>query len=162
GLDVPFALLEEITDASGDALRTALTRLQTAGFLEETKLFPDLEYRFRSALTRDVAYSSLLREQRRSLHARIVDAIDTPFGDRVASWLDRLAHHASRGEVWTKAAMYNQQAGQQAVTRAANEMAVNAFEAALAALGRTEQTRETLVRAIDLRLDLRPPLLQLG
>jgi len=162
GLDVPFALLEEITDASADALRTALTHLQTAGFLEETKLFPDLEYRFRSALTRDVAYSSLLREQRRSLHARIVEAIETRFGDRVASWLDRLAHHASRGEVWTKAAMYNQQAGQQAVTRAANEMAVNAFESALVALGRMEQTRETLVRAIDLRLDLRPPLLQLG
>jgi class 3 adenylate cyclase/tetratricopeptide (TPR) repeat protein len=162
GLDVPFALLEAVTGLSDEGLRRALTHLQAAGFLEETRLFPDLEFRFRTALTRDVAYATLLREQRRALHARIVETIETRFGDRLASWLDQLAHHASRGELWPQAATYNQRVGHRAVARAANEMAVRAFEAALVALGRMEQTRETLARAIDLRLDLRPPLLQLG
>jgi class 3 adenylate cyclase/tetratricopeptide (TPR) repeat protein len=162
GLDVPFALLEAVADLSNEALQNALTNLQAAGFLEETRLFPDLEHRFRTALTRDVAYASLLREQRRGFHARIVEAIETRYGDRLTPWLDQLAYHASRGEVWAKAATYNQQVGQRAVSCAANADAVRAFEAALAALGRMEQTRETRVRAIDLRLDLRPPLLQLG
>ena len=162
GLDVPFALLEAVTDLSGERLRSALAHLQAAGFLEETRLFPDLEYRFRTALTRDVGYESLLREQRRGLHARIVEAIETLYSDRLPSWSDQLAHHALRGEVWPKAEIYNQLVGQRAVARAANAEAVRAFEAALQAVGRLAQTRETLARAIDLRLELRPPLLQLG
>ena len=162
GLDLPFALLEAVTDLSGERLRSALAHLQAAGFLEETRLFPDLEYRFRTALTRDVGYESLLREQRRALHARIVEAIETLYSDRLPSWSDQLAHHALRGEVWPKAEIYNQQVGQRAVARAANSEAVRAFEAALHAVGRLAQTRETLARAIDLRLELRPPLLQLG
>ena len=162
GLDVPFALLETVTDLSGDRLRSALAHLQGAGFLEETRLFPDLEYRFRTALTRDVGYESLLREQRRRLHARIVEAIETLYRDRLPSWIDQLAHHTLRGEVWLKAEMYNQQIGQRAVARAANAEAVRGFEAALQAIGRLAQTHETLARAIDLRLELRPPLLQLG
>ena len=162
GLDVPFALLEAVTDLSGDRLRSGLAHLQGAGFLEETRLFPDLEYRFRTALTRDVGYQSLLREQRRILHARIVEAIETLYHDRLPSWIDQLAHHSLRGEVWRKAEAYNQQVGQRAVARASNAEAVRAFEAALQAVGRLAQTRETLARSIDLRMELRPPLLQLG
>jgi class 3 adenylate cyclase/tetratricopeptide (TPR) repeat protein len=162
GLDVPFALLEAVTDQSGERLRSAMAHLQAAGFLEETRLFPDLEYRFRTALTRDVGYESLLRDQRRALHARIVEAIEALYHDRLPSWIDQLAHHALRGEVWAKAEIYNQQVGQRAVARAANAEAVRAFEAALHAVGGLAQTRETLARAIDLRLELRPPLLQLG
>ncbi len=162
GLDVPQALLEAVTDFPGDTLRGALAHLQTAGFLDEVRLFPDIEFRFKSALTRDVAYASLLREQRRALHARIVQAIEEVYRDRLSSYIDQLAYHATRGEVWAKAAIYNRQVGARAVTRAANLEAVRAFEAALQALGRLPQTREAIERAIDLRLDLRPPLLQLG
>ena len=162
GLDVPFALLEAVTDLSGERLRRALAHLQTAGFLEETRLFPDLEYRFRTALTRDVAYESLLREQRRGLHARIVEAIETLYSDRLPSWTDSLAHHALRGEVWAKAEIYNQQVGRRAVARVSNAEAIRAFEAALQAVGRLAQSPETRARAIDLRLELRPSLLQLG
>jgi class 3 adenylate cyclase/tetratricopeptide (TPR) repeat protein len=162
GLDVPFALLEAVAGLPGEGLRSALAHLQAAGFLEETRLFPDLEYRFRTALARDVAYESLLREQRRALHVRIVEAIETLYSDRLTSWIDQLAHHALRGESWSKAEIYNQQVGQRALARVANAEAVRAFEAALQAVGRLAQTRETLARAIDLRLELRPPLLQLG
>ncbi len=162
GIEVPQALLEAVTELPADTLRAALAHLQTAGFLDETRLFPDLEYRFTNALTRDVAYASLLRDQRRALHARIVDAIETLYRDQLANYIDQLAHHASRGEVWAKAAVYNRQVGARAVGRAANLEAVRSFEAALAALGHLPQSRETIERSIDLRLDLRPPLFQLG
>ncbi len=162
GIEVPQALLEAVAEVPGDTLRRALEHLVASGFLEEARLFPDLEYRFESALTRDVAYASLLREQRRALHARIVPAIETLYGDRLSTSMDALAYHASRGEVWAKAAIYNRQVGARAVARAANLEAVRSFEAALQALGRLPQSRETAEGSIDLRLDLRPPLLQLG
>ncbi len=50
---------------------------QSAEFLYEAGLFPDLEYSFKHALTHEVTYGGLLQERRRELHARIVDAIET-------------------------------------------------------------------------------------
>jgi tetratricopeptide (TPR) repeat protein len=162
GSDVPQALLEAIVDVPAESVARGLASLQSAGFLYEASLFPDVVYRFKSALTRDVAYASLLREQRRVLHARIVDAIERLYHDRRTSHVDQLAFHASRGEVWAKALVYNRQVGARAVLHAANGEAVQAFQDALAALKRLPETRETIEQAIDLRLDLRPPLLQLG
>ncbi len=162
GVEVPQALLEAATGRSGDALAGALAKLRAAGFLSVVGLFPDIELRFGSALMRDVAYESLLREQRRALHARILDALEALYPERLAGHLDQLAHHATRGEVWQKAVLYNHQLGLRAVERAANAEAVRALEASLKALARLPKTRESIERAIDIRLDLRPPLLQLG
>jgi len=162
GSDVPQALLEAVVDVPAENVARALASLQSAGFLYEASLFPDVVYRFKSALTRDVAYASLLREQRRVLHARIVEAIERLYHDRRTSHVDQLGFHASRGEVWAKALVYNRQVGARAVLHAANGEAVQAFQDALAALKRLPETRETIEQAIDLRLDLRPPLLQLG
>jgi tetratricopeptide (TPR) repeat protein len=55
-----------------------------------------------------------------------------------------------------------QEAAAKAVARSANREAVTFLEQALAALGHLAETRETFAQAIDVRLDLRPPLLQLG
>ena len=54
------------------------------------------------------------------------------------------------------------EAGAKATARAANLEAAACFEQALAALAHLPESRETDEQAIDLRLDLRPPLLQLG
>ena len=162
GLDVPQALLEAVTELPGDSLASAISHLQSAGFLDEGGLFPDIEFKFRNALVRDVAYESLLREQRRILHARIVEAIESLYRERLSNHLDQLAYHTIRGEIWDKAEIYNYQVGTRAVARAANEEAVRAFEAALRAIEHLPQTPQTLERAIDCRLNLRPPLLQLG
>jgi len=162
GADVPQALLEATTDAPLHAIGGLLANLQAAGFLLEAVLFPDVVYRFKNALTRDVAYASLLREQRRRLHGRIVEAIEALYHDRQSSLVDQLAYHASRGEEWAKALAYNQQVGTRATLHAANAEAVRAFQDALAALSHLPSTRETLEQAVDIRLELRPPLLQLG
>ena len=51
GKDVPFGLLQAIAELSDDELNRALNRLHTAEFLYEARLFPDLEYTFKHALT---------------------------------------------------------------------------------------------------------------
>ena len=103
GNDVPLALLREIADRSEDELAVTLTRLRAAEFLYEVRLFPEVEYTFKHALTHEVAYASLLHERRRGLHARLVDAIERAYPGRLVEHRDRLAHHAFRGEVWSKA-----------------------------------------------------------
>ena len=143
-------------------MRAELTRLQAAELLYETRLFPDLEYTFKHALTHEVAYQGLLQERRRALHARIAEAIEQLATERVAEQAERLAHHALRGELWDKAVGYLRQAGLRAIARAAYREAVTHLEQALGALGRLPETRETTELTIDLRLDLRNALVPLG
>jgi class 3 adenylate cyclase/tetratricopeptide (TPR) repeat protein len=162
GKDVPFSLLQAITELSDEELRRGLTHLQAAEFLYETSLFPDLEYTFKHALTHEVAYGSLLHERQRALHARIVEAIETLYPDRLIEQVERLAHHAARGEVWAKALTYLRQAGAKADARSANREAASYFEQALTALGHLPDDRETREQAIDLHFDLRNSLAALG
>src|SRR5581483_5891461 len=154
GKDVPYPLLHAIAELPEDALRQGLGRLQMAEFLYETSLFPDLEYTFKHALTHEVAYGSLLRERRRVLHAQIMEAIRTLYADRQAEQVDRLAHHALRGEAWAEAWHYLRQAARRAAARSAHPEAVTYFEQALEVSTRLPQERELIEQAIDLRFDL--------
>jgi class 3 adenylate cyclase/tetratricopeptide (TPR) repeat protein len=162
GKDVPFTLLAAIADVPEPSLRRGLTHLQAAELLHETSLFPYLEYTFKHVLTHEVAYGSLLQDRRRALHARIVEALEAHYPDRLAEQVERLGHHASRGEVWEKAVTYLRQAGAKALARSAYREAVTSFEQALAALHPLPDTRQKVERAIDLRLDLRQSLFPLN
>jgi predicted ATPase len=130
GTEVPWPLLRAIADVPEDALHQGLTRLQAAEFLYETRLFPEHAYTFKHALTQQVAYEMLLQERRRALHAHIVESLEALAGDRVAEQVERLAHHALRGEVWEKALPYLRQAGARALWPSAYREAVVWFEQA--------------------------------
>jgi class 3 adenylate cyclase/tetratricopeptide (TPR) repeat protein len=162
GKDVPLVLLHAVAEAAEDAVQRGLTHLQAAELLYETRLFPDPEYTFKHALTHEVTYGTLLQDRRKTLHARIVGAIERSYPDRLTEHVERLAHHALRGEAWDKALDYFRQAGQKAASRSAHREALRCFEQAREALDHLPESRETLVVGIDLRLDLRHSLLALG
>jgi tetratricopeptide (TPR) repeat protein len=162
GHDVPFPLLQTIAELLEEALHRGLAHLQAAEFLYETCLFPEPEYTFKHALTHEVAYGSLLLERRRALHARIVGALEVIAPERVAEQVERLAHHALRGEVWGAAVAYCRQAGAKVAARSAYREAEAYLEQALLALQHLPETRETREQAIDLRVELRPSLQTLG
>jgi tetratricopeptide (TPR) repeat protein len=162
GTEIPFPLLQAIGEVPEEALHRSLDHLQAAELLYETRLFPEREYAFKHALTHGVTYSGLLQERRRVLHARIVEALEALFPDRLSEQVDRLAHHAIRGEVWDKALAYGRQAGARAAARSAHREAVACFEQALAALAHLPECRYAFEQAIDLRGDLHNALLPLG
>jgi tetratricopeptide (TPR) repeat protein len=162
GHDVPRSLLQVMSDLPEDAIHRGLTHLQTAEFLYETRLFPELEYTFKHALTHEVAYGSLLQERRRTLHAGIVEALERLAPERLNEQVERLAHHALRGEVWDKALLYFRQAGEKAMARSAHREAVGYFEQALSALPQLPEQRDTIEQAIDLRFALRNALFPSG
>ena len=102
GTEVPLALLQAIADMPEEVLYRHLAHLQMAEFLYETRLFPEREYTFTHALTHEVAYSGLLLERRRLLHAHIVEVLEQQHTDRLTEQVERLAHHALRGECGTR------------------------------------------------------------
>ena len=162
GNEIPLPLLQAIAELPEEVLHRGLAHLQAAEFLYETRLFPEREFTFKHALTHEVAYSSLLQERRRGLHARIVEVLEEFAPDHLAEQVDRLAHHAFRGAVWDKALAYGRQAGARAAARSAHREAIACFEQALAALEHLPEYRDTLEQAIDLRFDLRNALMPLG
>jgi class 3 adenylate cyclase/tetratricopeptide (TPR) repeat protein len=162
GKDVPFALLQAIAQQPEEHLLEAIGRLQAAEFLYEAGLFPNLEYTFKHALTHDVTYGSLLQERRRALHARVAEAIEALYRDRLDEQIERLAHHAFRGEAWGKALGYLRAVADKAGTRGALREAVSCLEQGLVAVGHLPETHSTLEQAIDLRLDLQHALFPLG
>jgi len=139
-----------------------LDHLQAAEFLYEASLFPDLEYTFKHALTHEVAYGSVLQDRRRRLHARIVQAIEALYPERLAEQVERLAHHAVRGELHEQAVTYLRQAGLKALTRSAPQDAAAWLEQALGLLGTLPEARSVLEQAFEIRLELRPALTILG
>jgi tetratricopeptide (TPR) repeat protein len=162
GKDVPYSLLETICSLPESELRVTLATLQAAEFVYEVQLFPELEYTFKHALTQEVAYTGLTAERRRALDTAIVAAIERLWAERLGEHVERLAHHAFRGEAWPKAARYLHQAGAKAVQTHANRQAVANFEQALVALSRQPESRETLEALADVEHSMGSSLLVLG
>jgi len=158
GKDVPLALLQAVAEETEDVLHRALGELQATEFLYETRLFPDIEYTFKHALTHEVTYGTLLNDRRRTLHARIVEAIERSYGDRLGEQVDLLAHHAVRGEVWEKAVVYLREAGTKALMRSANTDAVNYLTRGLGVVEALPERGEGERHELALLLALGPAL----
>ncbi len=158
GVIVPVRLLRAVTELPEGDLQFYLTHLQAAEFLYESNLFPELEYTFKHALTNEVAYGALIQDRKLSLHAKVISALESIFGDNLQDHIESLAHHAYRGEVWEKAVGYSWQSGKKASQRSANQEAREFFRTGLRALEHLPQSRANLQQAVDLRLELRNSL----
>ena len=162
GVIIPFGLLRAVADLPDEELRQLLARLQSAEFIYESNLFPELEYSFKHALTNEVAYGALLRERKAHLHAKIVGVLEESTVNNPRDQIESLAHHAFHGELWEKAVDYLRQSGHKAAARSANRAAVDFYDRSLAALEHLPQGIEALRREVDIRLELRNPLFLLG
>ena len=64
-----------VTELSNEELSASLHSLCSAEFLQQQSLYPVAEYRFWHPLTQEVAYGSLLRENRARIHAAVAKAV---------------------------------------------------------------------------------------
>ena len=162
GRDVPAALLQTMFHGSGGDLRRSLAYLQVAELLYESRLFPELEYSFKHALTHEVAYASLLHERRRALHQSVLETLERRQPGQPSEEAERLARHAVGAEAWDKGARYLRQAAQRTIARSSYATAVELLQQAVQALDRLPITDDTQTQAVDVRLDLRVALIPLG
>jgi class 3 adenylate cyclase/tetratricopeptide (TPR) repeat protein len=130
GKEVPFTLLQAIAEEPDDVLRRGLGALQAAEFLYESRLFPDIEYTFRHALTQQVAYESLLAGRRQALHQAAGRSLEAVYADRLDQAYDRLAYHYSRTGNARKAVDYLTRFAEKAAGIDAHADAVAALEEA--------------------------------
>src|SRR5215510_6502027 len=92
---------------------------------------PHATYLFKHALVRDVAYGSLLREQRQQLHFRIAGVLAEHFPTTVEAEPEVIAHHYREAGMADAASTYFERAGDRAVARSAYIEATVHFRAAI-------------------------------
>ena len=154
-----LAAVSRLDDVELDA---ALAGLAAAGLIYRRNLPPDIIYEFKHALVQDAAYQSLLKSTRQNYHRRIASGLEGQFQQTVENEPELLAHHTFEGQVWDKAVSYFRQAGERAAERLALSEARAFFEQALDIIKSLPESEATLENAIDIRLELRPVLRQLG
>jgi len=162
GYEVPFRLLQALAGQSEENLRVSLSELRRGEFLYEAGLFPEQEYRFRHALTHEVAYRSLLQRKRCALHAQVVCAIEEVHAKQLAEHVEVLARHSVRGESWEKAVDYLRQAGAAVFARGSLAHCVERYEQAVGITERLPTNADNLRRSVDIRIRLGSALYPLG
>jgi predicted ATPase len=119
GREFSHALLQAVVRQPKGELQSALDRLVTAGLLFRQGVPPHASYLFKHALVQDAAYGTLLREQRRALHARIAEILESLFADIVERQPELLARHCTEAGLIEKAALRWGKAGQRSLERSA-------------------------------------------
>ncbi|MDX1413244.1 MAG: adenylate/guanylate cyclase domain-containing protein, partial [Candidatus Promineifilaceae bacterium] len=130
-----FRVLEAM-DFVDAALDRYLADLENAELIRKKQLLPELEYIFNHALVQETTYEAMLFRKRRELHARVGQAIEEIFADRLEEFYGVLAYHYARAEEWEKAQEYLFKAGDQAGQVAADAEALAHYQQALAAYER--------------------------
>src|ERR1700730_1368569 len=87
-------------------LAEALEVLPAQEIVQQTKILPELEYSFRHLLTREVAYDTLLHQQRKQLHEAVGMAIERLYPTRTEENASILVHHYSRSRRADKTVQY--------------------------------------------------------
>jgi tetratricopeptide (TPR) repeat protein len=124
GRRVPLLLLDAVAD---EALEVNLPVLVEGGFLDrqDPEISSDTDDRlvFHHALMQDVAYSRLLRRQRRTLHGHVAEAAKELYGEGDDA-IDLLARHLYLADSGAEAIPYLIRAGERAASLFANEEAL--------------------------------------
>ena len=131
GREFSHALLASVVPQPEAGLTSALDRLIAAGLLFRRGVAPHATYLFKHALVQDAAYGTLLREPRRTLHARIAETIDSEFAESAESRPELLARHWTEAGVIEKAADLWGKAGQRSLAQSALVEAVEQLTRAL-------------------------------
>jgi predicted ATPase len=152
GREFSHRLMEIIAGKSQVELETALHRLIDAGLLFRRGVPPDANYTFKHALVQDTAYSTLLREHRRALHAKIAQALETQFADTSERQPELLARHFTDAGLIEKAAGFWGKAGQRSLEQSALAEAVEQLNRALSQIATLPATPTLRRERIKLQL----------
>ena len=131
-----------------------LDRLIAAGLLFRHGTPPYANYLFKHALVQDVAYSTLLREQRRTLHARIAEILESQFAEIAESQPELLARHYTKADLIEKSARLWGKAGQRSQERSALVEAAEQLGQALAQIATLPSTSDLRREQIILQVAL--------
>ena len=154
GREFSYDLLAAIVQRCENELQAAIDRLINAELIFGRGEPPDANFLFKHALVQDAAYGTLLRSQRRELHARIASTLEERLARGIQEEPEILAHHCGHAGLIEKAVSYWQQAGERSKARSAMTEAIVQMRRALDLLSHLPDTPGRQRTETDLQLAL--------
>jgi class 3 adenylate cyclase/predicted ATPase len=154
GREFSHELLASVVPKSEAELGLALDRLIQTGLFFRQGVPPHATYLFKHALVQDAAYGTLLRDQRRAIHARIAEAFEIQFVETVESQPELLARHCTEAGLIEKASGLWGKAGLRSLARSAMSEATVQLTRALDQIGTLPDTPGLRRERIKLQVGL--------
>jgi predicted ATPase len=154
GREFSYELLSAIAGLPQAKLDAGLARLIQSELVFRLGATQHSLYSFKHALVRDAAYSGLLRDRRRQLHARIASVLEAQFADTVEARPELLAHHCAEAGLIRKAVGLCLKAGRQAIARSAMTEAIAQLQKGLELVPALTHDAARLTHELDLQIAL--------
>ena len=129
GKDFFVDILKQIEARLGESINVdeTLANLEEQSIVFKALGFDYSAYFFKHIATREVAYQTLLQENRKLLHRLCGEAIEQLYPNRLNEFYFVLADHFSKAEVWDKAASWLELAADKAASTYNNEQALELY-----------------------------------
>ena len=157
GREFSHALVASVVGKPEVEVNLALDRLVAAGLLFRQGAAPHATYLFKHALVQDAAYSTLLREPRRALHAHIAETLASQL-DAAETQPEVLARHFGEAGLVENAVYWWAKAGRRSLERSALVEAVEQLTRANSLIEILTPTAELRREQFELQVALISPL----
>ena len=143
-------------------LDSILQSLQGYELIHTRNLFPQTEYAFKHAVTREAVYNSLALKSRKEIHEKTGNAIEKLYNSNLHDLYEVLAHHYSKSDNLDKAYRYLRLSGDKAKDGYSNWEALRLYKEAINVLNRLPRTEENIIQNIETRYQISASMMSLG
>jgi len=146
-----YPLINRVTGLSEKELLSHLSVLKDSELLYERGIYPQSNYIFKHALTREVVYESILAKRKKKLHEEIGNAIEELYKDNLSDQYEVLAEHYFLSENYLKSAEYSRFASRKAEKTASLNDTIAHTKKRITSLEQSPQTEDVEKQIIDAR-----------
>ena len=149
-----YPLINRVTGLPEKELLSHLSALKDSELLYERGIYPQSNYIFKHALTREAVYDSILAKRKKKLHGMIGKAIEELYRDNLSENYEVLAEHYFLGENYEKGAEYSRLASRKAEKAASLNDSIAYSKKRVACIEELPQTEDFEKQIIDARTAL--------
>jgi class 3 adenylate cyclase/tetratricopeptide (TPR) repeat protein len=146
-----YELIKRIVGLPEQELLSHLSVLKDSELLYERGIYPQSNYTYKHALTREVVYDSILAKRKRKLHEEIGGAIEELHKDSLSEHYEALSEHYFLSENYSKAAEYSRLASRKAEKTVSFNDAIAFAKKRVTSLERLPQKDDVQKQMIDAR-----------
>ncbi len=149
-----YPLISRVTSLPEKDLLSHLSALKDSELLYERGIYPQSNYIFKHALTREVVYDSILAKRKKNLHEEIGKAIEDLYKDSLNEYYEVLAEHYFLSENYLKSSDFSRLAGRKAEKAASFNDAIVHAKKRVRSLEKLPQADDVQKQIIDARVVL--------
>jgi len=149
-----YDLIKRVTGLHEQELLSCISSLKDSELLYERGIYPESNYIFKHALTREVVYDSILSKKKKQIHEKITITMEEIYKDNICDHYGVIAGHCIASENFEKGAEYSRLEAKKYQKAALYEDAIEYAKKGVNSLEKLPQTETTQRKIIDARTTL--------